>query len=305
MALVPISNLKARGTLSWGDLDGLIQALSRCMSSSSRLFNLDLSAVHFCDPASLVILAAGMKHLHLQGCRRLELLRPQNEDVDRYLDRMGFYEFLDGQRLLDIRRFSGAGRFLELVQLTRIEECSGTAEKVAQVFRRSFGMSDEETQMVIFVITEILENIFNHASSSIGGLICCQTYPTKRLVRIGITDLGIGIEQSLRENPANLERLKHANPIEVAVEKKVTGRPANFGGYGLFLASKIIRENEGVFGIRSRRHGWTQVRGRIQAKHGLDWPGTALNLIFRTNNPISLAKLFDDLTEAYNLDDLF
>ena len=56
--------------------------------------------------------------------------------------------------------------------------------------------------MLNFVITEILENIFNHASSSIGGLICCQTYPKKKLVRIGITDLGIGIERSLRANPA-------------------------------------------------------------------------------------------------------
>lgn len=305
MPLVPISVLNAKGNLSWGDLDELIQALSQCSSISSRLFNLDLSAVLFCDPASLVILAAGMKHLYFQGCRRVGLIRPWNADVDRYLDRMGFYEFLEGKDLLDIRRFSATGRFLELAQLTNSEECSVAAEKVAQVFRHNFGMSDVETRMVDFVITEILENIFNHASSSIGGLICCQTYPNKRLVRIGITDLGIGIEQSLRANPANLERLEHANPIEVAVEKRVTGRPENFGGYGLFLASKIIEENEGVFGIRSRRHSWTQVRGRTQRKFGLDWPGTALNLIFRTNNPISLAKFFEELTEAYNLDDVF
>jgi anti-sigma regulatory factor (Ser/Thr protein kinase) len=269
------------------------------------LYNLDLSAIQFFDPASLVILAAGMRHLHFQGCRRLELIRPLNGDVDRYLERMGLYEFLEGQHLLDIRRFSGSGRFLELTPLTASEECTDTAAKVAHVFQQSFGMSNDETRMVDYVITEILENIFNHASSSIGGLICCQTYPTKRLVRIGITDLGIGIERSLRANPANLERLKNANPIDVAVEKRVTGRPTNFGGYGLFLASKIIEENQGVFGIRSRRHSWTRVSGRIQRNHSLDWPGTALNLIFRTNSPISLVKFFNELTDTYNLDDVF
>jgi hypothetical protein len=124
-------------------------------------------------------------------------------------------------------------------------------------------------------------------------------------VRIGITDLGIGIEQSLRLNPSNLERLKHASPIDVAVEKKVTGRPANFGGYGLFLASKIIEENEGVFGIRSRQHCWTRVGRKTWRKTGLDWPGTALNLIFRTDKSIILAEFFEKLTEYYDLDSLF
>jgi hypothetical protein len=209
-----------------------------------------------------------------------------------------FQPCLEGQHLLDIRRFSSAGRFLELAQLTSSEECSAAAEKVAQVFQRNFGMSDVETRMVNFVITEILENIFNHAFSSIGGLICCQTYPNKSS-RALVSLILVGIERSLRANPDNLERLKHANPIEVAVGKKVTGRPAKFGGYGLFLTSKIIEENEGVFGIRSRQHGWTKIPGRIQRKFGLDWPGTALNLFFRTNKPITVAKFFEELTEEY------
>ncbi len=164
MAPIPISVLSARGNLSWGDLDELIQCLNHCESVATKLFDLDLSAVQFCDPASLVILAAGMKHLQFQGCHRVGLVRPLDVDVDRYLDRMGFYEFLEGQHLLDIRRFSSTGRFLELAQLTCSEECAVAAEKVAQVFQRNFGMNNVETRMVNFVITEILENIFNSFS---------------------------------------------------------------------------------------------------------------------------------------------
>jgi hypothetical protein len=44
------------------------------------------------------------------------------------------------------------------------------------------------------------------------------------------------------------------------------------------------------------------VAGRKQRKFGLDWPATALNLIFRTNKAIVLAQFFDKLTEEYDLD---
>lgn len=298
-----ISTITAQGYLGWAGLDSLVDCLAKC-PSVGILYLLDLGAVTFCDPASIVIMAAGMRHLDLQGFYRVRLVRPRYSHVDRYMERIGLYSFLDGKPIPHVQSVASNDRFLALSQLTSAEECSAAAEKVTRVFQSSFGMDDLQTRMVNFVMSEMLENIFNHAESPIGGLICCQTYPTKKLVRIGITDLGVGIERSLRANPENLRKLEIASPIDLAIEPRVTGRPANFGGYGLFLTSKIITENGGVLGIRSREHSWTSFAGKIRRTTGLVWPGTALNLIFRTDRPIMLSELFRGLTDQYSLDDV-
>jgi hypothetical protein len=303
MTRAPISTITGRGNLGWSGLDSLVDCLAKC-PSVGILYLLDLGAVTFCDPTSIVILAAGMRHLDLQGFHRVNIVRPSDSRVDRYMERIGLYSFLDGKPIPHVQSVAGNDRFLELSQLTSTEECSAAADKVTRVFQTSFGMDDLQTRMVNFVISEMLENIFNHSESPIGGLICCQTYPTKKLVRIGVTDLGIGIERSLRANPKNLRRLEIASPIDLAIEPRVTGRPEDFGGYGLFLTSKIIAENGGVLGIRSREHSWTSFAGKIRRTTSLVWPGTALNLIFRTDRPILLSELFGGLTDQYNLDDV-
>jgi hypothetical protein len=80
--------------------------------------------------------------------------------------------------------------------------------------------------------------------------------------------------------------------IELAVQPRVTGRPSQNTGEGLFFTVEFIRDNMGCACLHSW-DGRLRIRsGQAVAEQAALWPGTWVGLRFRTDRPVDTERLF-------------
>jgi anti-sigma regulatory factor (Ser/Thr protein kinase) len=301
------------GDLKWSSLDTLVRQIQLCRIARGVFFDLDLQNVRFCHPSGIVCLAAGIRYLEAQGFHLISLKLPANSDVAFYLQRIGLFSDLGIPDVLEIRRRDATGRFVELVHLPAPagdEEAKNAIETAVDqalgVITSNVSVSPDGQNMIWNVLTEVTENIFNHAESTLGGYVCSQTYPNNKEVHVTIADLGIGIEASLRRNPRNEKRINEAGAIRTALEKGVTARPENCGGgIGLFFSSQIIRQNRGNLGVYSRSEMYTQTPRSTTTESAPTWPGTIIDLKFKTDRPIKVSEFYGQDDIGTDLDGIF
>lgn len=132
---------------------------------------------------------------------------------------------------------------------------NGIAEVVSQ-------LRDDELQEVLAnSFREIFRNTFEHANVS-GAMFCAQYWPTREEVEICISDRGIGIKQSLAENP-NLNPSSDAEAIKSSLMPGISSKAWRYkkrkasqntdwynSGYGLFFAHRLFGQL-GSFGLAS------------------------------------------------------
>jgi hypothetical protein len=157
-----------------------------------------------------------------------------------------------------------------------------------------------------YSVRELMRNVVEHSEASQFG-ICAQYWPTKGRVEVAIIDRGIGLRESLRNNP-HLDASDDKRAINYALMPAVSGKafkgarqkqkgPWANSGFGLYMTSRICR-NGGTFFIASGDTGMLLTTGE-QAKRYFDcaFQGTAIRMVVRTDQ---LAELRDALEKYRN-----
>lgn len=153
-----------------------------------------------------------------------------------------------------------------------------------------------------FSLREMFRNVVEHSGAKRIG-ICGQYWPSKHMVELAILDNGIGIKESLKNNPyLIIETDKDA--LNCALLPGVSGKAYkgarinrgdghwNNSGFGLFMTSELCR-NGGSFFICSKTSGiMLKARNKRNVVTQLD--GTALRLIIDTS---SLRQISESLAE--------
>jgi len=281
------------GALSWNSLPTFLSQLEPLRAAPPEEVLLDLSTMTYCWPVGVATLAAAVFWLRQTGVSRIRALPPRNVDAERYLTRIDFYRVLNAPERMKFNRFDSSGRFVEVTQLTNVEDCNAVVAKVEAVFGQKMRLTKETKDALDFVVAELLENIFHHAESPAGGFLCCQAYPHS--LELAIVDLGRGIERALTDNPAALTVAREKGPLTAALEPRVTGRPQFNTGFGLFWTSQLIKENRGVLGIQSHGRKLLQSGGRIVETADGFWPGTAIHLSFKRDKTMDIVQIFKRL----------
>src|SRR5262249_38957455 len=121
------------------------------------------------------------------------------------------------------------------------------------VYQHNLGLSSFES--VEIMLMELIENTYKHArvQNQLHGLVCAQSWPKGNLVQVVFADIGIGIRDSLYENPNLREKLNQMNPCQLACELGVTSKPNAHSGYGLALTRDLMKQCNGSMIILS--HG--------------------------------------------------
>jgi anti-sigma regulatory factor (Ser/Thr protein kinase) len=236
-------------------------------------------------------LVASVVWLRRLGLTRICAQRPRDHNAEQYLTRIDFYRVLNAPEQLRFNRHDSSGRFVEVTQLIRVEDCNEVAGKVEAVLANRMHLNDETVATLDFIIPELLENIFNHACSPAGGFLCCQAYPYS--LQLAIVDLGRGIEASLAENPSVAAVVREKGPLTAALEARVSRVPER--GFGLFWTSQLIKENTGELGIQSCRRRLHLHGGRTVETTESFWPGTAIHLSFKRDKPMDIVRIFNRL----------
>lgn len=174
------------------------------------------------------------------------------------------------------------------------------SKKIASILTRTdYGDLNE---VLTYCLREIFRNVIEHSQAEQFGY-CAQYRPSLNKVSISIIDRGIGLRNSLKENPtlnlkddkdAILAALQQATSGKVykGQKRKPKGEWAN-SGYGLFMTSNICKKGGGFF-IASGELGYyiSEMKERF-----LETPfkGTALNLAFDTRRIKGLHIMLRDI----------
>ncbi len=158
-------------------------------------------------------------------------------------------------------------------------------------------------ETLTYSMREIMRNVIEHSESPRFG-ICAQYWPSKNKVEVAILDRGIGLRQSLSQNP-HIDATTDKNAINYALMPAVSGKAFKGArirkkghwvnsGFGLYMTNRICR-NGGNFFIASGSAGLLLTSGKGGKKwHECDLLGTAVRMIVRTDQ---LSGLREALTK--------
>ncbi|HOO70399.1 MAG TPA: ATP-binding protein [Spirochaetota bacterium] len=221
---------------------------------------LDLSKITFIEPYSMLsFLLQGRMYLRKKGKKLILVNIPLN--INQYLARMDFFKtgvFETREILSDkmqFKRSSFSKSILEIVEIPNKErESVKVITKVIELFRKRSSfilkhwMTENLIDYFVTVISELCQNIFEHSFDS--GFLSMQTYSlgTEKIVRLVISDSGIGIIQSFKDNKKVIYDLA-ADLLKMALTTPISSK-RDFG-YGLCQVNTIVERLKGMLFIRS------------------------------------------------------
>jgi len=281
------------GNIELINIDKVLKQLTYDLSVET--IRMDLSDVTFMEPAGLGLLTAYLNYIHsLAVSKQIDIkfftIPPKNPSVNRYLQRMNFYDNVGIAMDESFIRHNGKGQFKEVLIINSEEECNNVAEDLTRILKTQTQIDDSFLSIMEYSVTEIAENIFHHASSVIGGVVCAQSYGNK--VQICIIDAGKGIPQNIR-TIKGCESYDDKNALEKAIELRVTSTPERNSGLGLFFSSQITAKNGGTFTIHSLNGSITLGRFGTRKKDAPFWQGTAIVFELPGKIKMSIKELMD------------
>jgi len=227
-----------------------------------------LEKTEWMDPFALTVLAGTIQCCLQKTKKPITYTHPVDVKLKDYLSQIGFnaYFHLNGK---DIHKDTS----VELKQLQALEPLY--IESLIILISSKMHLSDGMKDSLKMSLQEILTNVFDHSKSDVGCFACAQYYPVKNLIRLCITDFGVGIL-------ANLKSKYHLNTdidaIKLSVKEGITSRPGS-AGFGLSHIRRFLKVNEGTLTIMSGRGKVNFYSNKVES-YNMSKPfnGTIVNL---------------------------
>jgi anti-sigma regulatory factor (Ser/Thr protein kinase) len=259
----------------------------------------DLSGIRFIEPYSMLsFLLMGKIFLRKKGGKLVLINMPLN--IHQYLARMDFFKcgiFERREQLsekMELKRSAFSRSVLEIVEIPNKErESVRVITRVIELFRKRAAfilkhwIDENLIDYYVTVISELCQNIFEHSLDS--GYLAMQTYSmgSEKIVRLVISDSGIGIIGSFRNN-RNIAYDSPSKLIEMALTLPISSK-REFG-YGLCQVNTIMERLKGMIFIRSENASLSALynnRGRSGSRlfHKNDLPyfnGTQISISLTT-----------------------
>lgn len=233
-------------------------------------------------PCETIAFLAAWGQLQVQQSRRLDV-----RGDDGYLARMNLHRVLGLAEPQHGRR-SEEGRFLPLHAVGAIEEMDRPIEAIAEIVRQQLPEPESFLPALDWIMGEILENIFNHAQSTVPGVVCAQFFPKKHRLDLAICDAGRGLRASLA---GSRPVYSHGHAIELAIARGVTSSESAGRGNGLAGTLEITKRNRAKFRIWSGDALFTADSGKDKGFVPIPLvPGTGIVLSLDTQSPLDLQQ---------------
>ncbi|WP_144654689.1 hypothetical protein [Achromobacter dolens] len=278
-----------RFTTRW-DIESMINNVNDLVATGSG------RPPDFWRPFHFVILGMEMKR-----CGADSLRLPDEQTA--YAARMHLWQALDMPCPIQVNEYDPRGRFHPLVPLVDQDAVEEVSAELVEIFRRA---APDSVNSADVVVQELLGNCYAHAGlAGFHGLACAQYWPNGAKAQIAIGDGGMGIRNSLSQNPLYRELLETANSCELATQYEVTSKPGRgHSGYGLTLARQLIEQNGGAFFLISHNEFFLYKQGRVECgTMKVPLQGTLAVLEWNTQVPLDVGQVYDSWPSAEGGDD--
>ena len=229
-----------------------------------------------------------------------------------YLQRMGVFKFLGIESGLTVEEHEPAGRFIPLTQIKNSDKLSYFIKEMIPLLH----LQPVQVDPIRYVISELVRNVIEHASSQNGAIVSAQYYKKSNRIAIGIVDTGVGIKQTI--NQSHFAKT-HLEAIRLALIPGITGTTKKEGGTeynagaGLFFIKAIAKVNHDFFMIYSGNALYKLLKSGsnklfadpFQDKHSQTedlplWNGTVVGVDISLNETKEFSKLLDLIRDVYS-----
>ncbi len=277
-----------------------------------RIYVFDFESLRRIDPFSILLLSSELDIFKKNNPE--SKFSAKNFDHCTYAAHMGFFQSFG----LDFGKFPGEAKNnnryipLKIYTVSDIKQSARDAlvnpGEILEDFAKEISTvltqnSDKNLADILrYCIREIFRNIVEHSNTKKFGF-CAQYLPSLNKVSFSVLDRGIGIKNSLSENPEltltdDLTALKESLKPGISGKtypsqiNKPTGEWAN-SGFGLFMTSSICK-NGGSFFIASGDSGIYLSQGNEKILN-VNIQGSALNLTINLDKKESFRKILTNL----------
>lgn len=237
----------------------------------------DLENVRFITPIGVTCLAGYIRRCQQLG-KSVSYRKPENQDTRKYLSHIGLHSYFGLNEQHEESKITRT----DLKEIHAID--IGYIESLLRVLNHHMNLSPGMSYNIDFSLKELMINVTDHSETPIGCFVCSQYTPSSELIRICITDFGIGILQALQKSPKYKRLRTSADAIKLAVEEGVSSREKRAQGLGLTLIRNFLKVNQGTLSITS---GDTKVNfyyNKIEVKRmKIPFNGTIVKLRIRSD----------------------
>ncbi|WP_228063846.1 MULTISPECIES: ATP-binding protein [unclassified Streptococcus] len=209
-----------------------ITAISKATKFDSILF--DFSRTNWID-AEMTVLLSMMFELALQTTKSVSVdIETMPEKVKTILQKNNFFPYYGlGEKLLDtynttITFFAdNTSKDAYIYEYIKEEVFSAIGTKI----------SDDFLKEISYCIFEIIHNVRDHSGAD-RFYICGQHYPKTGILRLAISDLGVGVPAKVKERQPHLKTDVEA--VEWAFIDGNTTKRRKEGGVGLYSIKELL-----------------------------------------------------------------
>ena len=251
---------------------------------------LDFKLTIKAHPNAMVPLIAKIQLLRTKGVKTVCIL-PEDEYLRSLFIRTNWAYFIEPERY-DLST-EGFDRHLAVQSFRTVKEQQKVVNDTMDVIMRTLELDRNFIKGIEWVLSEITDNVLNHANSPVGGFLQLTTYSDSQRVVICVADAGRGILSSLRESRPGLRYDSEA--IAEAVRAGVTRNKDVGQGNGLSGTLAIATETNGFFaicsGIGSVNWNNGMLVNKYQDKHAKRFSGTIVDLQIPLDRKIDIKKV--------------
>jgi len=140
------------------------------------------------------------------------------------------------------------------------------------------------------LITELIDNVFNHANIETLAAVLGQYYPNKHRLEVAIVDMSRGIRTSLQEgHPTESDQ----QALDLAIQRGITRNKDAGQGNGLAGTHAIVLKNGGSLRLWSGDAQYHISKGNVKGYYNIPaMQGTGVLIKLFTHNPVNLSNTF-------------
>jgi len=241
--------VKVAGSLESADFRRLLAAIhSLIVKKGYEDLILDFSACTAAYAGPVIALCTQVRQYRYLGLD-FDFILPTKDRLSRLFINTNWAHIIDPEHY-SRSTFRGL-RQVPATQFYTYEEQNSAVNYILNIILNSLsGFSREDFAAIEWSISEITDNVINHAQSDVGGFVQLSTFQRNRKrIEYVVCDAGVGIPKPLRS--ANPEIASDGEALDYAIREGVTKDPDSNQGNGLFGAFQVSRVSEGYIEIHS------------------------------------------------------